>query len=324
MATLRVGDPLDKSTDIGAIVADVQLDRIRALVEQGQGGRRRLLSAGQRSAGQGPVLSADACDRPLARLDPGAGGDFWAGARLDDVPHAGRGAGARQQFPLRPRRLRLVGIDQRHARRGGARESRRRLDQLHQPLRRRRRLRRLSRIRLRPRGWARRPFRISRPGEGQGERQGAAGLEGRLHDLARSARLRRRARHRPHRENVHRRQAGATRFRLQLHRPRRERRLRRAGRPRQSQGCAERRRGGRRRRRLEHAPPRTIARRCSTTSPKISPPAPTSSARACKRWRTLRRKAPQPKSRRQSSAASTTQRKPTNTTARCTRRARVM
>jgi aldehyde dehydrogenase (NAD+) len=36
MAKLRVGDPLDKSTDIGAIVADVQLDRIRALVEQGR------------------------------------------------------------------------------------------------------------------------------------------------------------------------------------------------------------------------------------------------------------------------------------------------
>src|SRR6185295_2480555 len=36
MATLRVGDPLDKSTDIGAIVADVQLERIRGLVEQGR------------------------------------------------------------------------------------------------------------------------------------------------------------------------------------------------------------------------------------------------------------------------------------------------
>ena len=36
MATLRVGDPLDKSTDIGAIVADVQLERIKALVEQGR------------------------------------------------------------------------------------------------------------------------------------------------------------------------------------------------------------------------------------------------------------------------------------------------
>ncbi|RJE87927.1 aldehyde dehydrogenase family protein [Paracoccus onubensis] len=35
MATLRVGDPLDKSTDIGAIVHPVQLDRIRDLVGQG-------------------------------------------------------------------------------------------------------------------------------------------------------------------------------------------------------------------------------------------------------------------------------------------------
>ena len=36
METLRVGDPLDKATDIGAIVADVQLKRIKTLVEQGR------------------------------------------------------------------------------------------------------------------------------------------------------------------------------------------------------------------------------------------------------------------------------------------------
>ena len=36
METLRVGDPLDKAVDIGAIVAPVQLDRIRELVRQGQ------------------------------------------------------------------------------------------------------------------------------------------------------------------------------------------------------------------------------------------------------------------------------------------------
>ncbi|RMC34974.1 aldehyde dehydrogenase family protein [Paracoccus alkanivorans] len=35
MAQLRVGDPLDKSTDIGAIVHPVQLDRIRELMDQG-------------------------------------------------------------------------------------------------------------------------------------------------------------------------------------------------------------------------------------------------------------------------------------------------
>ena len=37
METLRMGDPLDKSIDMGAIVAPVQLERIEALVEQGRG-----------------------------------------------------------------------------------------------------------------------------------------------------------------------------------------------------------------------------------------------------------------------------------------------
>ncbi|SEQ29138.1 aldehyde dehydrogenase (NAD+) [Faunimonas pinastri] len=36
METLRVGSPLDKSVDVGAIVAPVQLDRIRELVEKGK------------------------------------------------------------------------------------------------------------------------------------------------------------------------------------------------------------------------------------------------------------------------------------------------
>jgi aldehyde dehydrogenase (NAD+) len=35
MSTLRVGPPLDKAIDIGAIIAPVQLDRIRGLVDQG-------------------------------------------------------------------------------------------------------------------------------------------------------------------------------------------------------------------------------------------------------------------------------------------------
>jgi aldehyde dehydrogenase (NAD+) len=35
MATLRVGDPLDKNTDVGAINSKAQLDRIAELVESG-------------------------------------------------------------------------------------------------------------------------------------------------------------------------------------------------------------------------------------------------------------------------------------------------
>ena len=36
MANLRVGDPLDKSTDVGAIVAPVQLERIKRLMREGE------------------------------------------------------------------------------------------------------------------------------------------------------------------------------------------------------------------------------------------------------------------------------------------------
>src|ERR1700693_422110 len=36
MVNLRIGDPLDKSTDVGAIVAPVQLERIRRLMRQGE------------------------------------------------------------------------------------------------------------------------------------------------------------------------------------------------------------------------------------------------------------------------------------------------
>ena len=36
MANLRVGDPLDRSTDVGAIVAPVQLERIRRLIGEGE------------------------------------------------------------------------------------------------------------------------------------------------------------------------------------------------------------------------------------------------------------------------------------------------
>ena len=46
MATLRVGDPLDKCTDIGAIISAEQLARIRDLVARGQAEGATLLSPG--------------------------------------------------------------------------------------------------------------------------------------------------------------------------------------------------------------------------------------------------------------------------------------
>ena len=64
METLRVGDPLDKAIDIGAIVAPVQLERITALVAAGR--RRGRDAAGSRRARcptDGLLLSADAVHR---------------------------------------------------------------------------------------------------------------------------------------------------------------------------------------------------------------------------------------------------------------------
>jgi aldehyde dehydrogenase (NAD+) len=45
MGTLRVGDPLDKSIDMGAIVAPVQLERIRSLVAKGEAEGAKLYQA---------------------------------------------------------------------------------------------------------------------------------------------------------------------------------------------------------------------------------------------------------------------------------------
>ncbi len=42
METLRMGDPLDKAVDMGAIIAPVQLDKIRTLVDQGQAEGARI------------------------------------------------------------------------------------------------------------------------------------------------------------------------------------------------------------------------------------------------------------------------------------------
>ena len=109
MATLRVGDPLDKSTDIGAIVADVQLERIRALVEQGRAEGAVCWQPDCALPDKGlfypPTLVTGVAPASILAQEE----IFGPVLVVDDVPHAGRGGRARQQHPLRPRRLRLVG-----------------------------------------------------------------------------------------------------------------------------------------------------------------------------------------------------------------------
>lgn len=53
IARLRVGDPLDKNTDVGAINSAVQLERIRGLVEAGEAEGARRWSAGCVLPGKG-------------------------------------------------------------------------------------------------------------------------------------------------------------------------------------------------------------------------------------------------------------------------------
>ena len=67
MAKLRVGDPLDKSTDVGAIVAPVQLERIRRLHARGRAGGLRILSRQRLAARSRLLLPTDLGHRTWIR-----------------------------------------------------------------------------------------------------------------------------------------------------------------------------------------------------------------------------------------------------------------
>ena len=387
METLRVGDPLDKSIDVGAIVAPVQLERIKRLVEAGEREGAKVWRAPgplpergcfypptlvtevepasilAREEIFGPVLAAMTFRTPdeavaLANntryglaasvwtenvnrafevaakikagaasirhlvtestgVDPGARGDLRAGAGGDDLPHARRSDRARQQHPLRPRRL---GVDRERQSRVRSRredQGRRGVDQFDQPVRRRLRVRRLSRERLRPRGRARRIGRIPRSAGG-GDEVGQGG-QGAPERAARPRAGARRRFDRPHRQALYRRQAGAARFRFLLFRARSGRQGRRPRGAGESQGHPQRGRGGGARRAAGARRPPTTAPRCSITSPRTSNRAARSSPRgsAPRPGRERARRAP--KSRPRSGARSTTPASPTSTTARCTR-----
>jgi len=100
IATLRVGDPLDKNTDIGAINSKPQLEKIRALVDAGvsEGGELIQTRCRLPSAATGFRRASSPASREPSR---GAGGNIRPGAQRDDLPHAGRSDRAREQHALR-------------------------------------------------------------------------------------------------------------------------------------------------------------------------------------------------------------------------------
>ena len=97
METLRVGDPLDKAVDIGAIVAPVQLEKISRLVQQGVDEGATLWQPSWACPTEGcfypPTLFTDVSPAPHHR----PGRDLRPGAGRDDLPHARRSGRAGQQ-----------------------------------------------------------------------------------------------------------------------------------------------------------------------------------------------------------------------------------
>ena len=101
IATLRVGNPLDKNTDIGAINSRMQLDKICELVDSGLKQGAELVQPRAASAGKRLLVSAKFFHRRDRITSHRAGRNFRPGAERHDVPHAGRSDRAREQYALR-------------------------------------------------------------------------------------------------------------------------------------------------------------------------------------------------------------------------------
>ena len=108
LETLRVGDPLDKNTDVGAINS-------RAAARPHRGARAGRARRGRRDL---PVRRCELPERGFffpptvftnvaQSLPHRAGGDLRSGAQRADLPHARGGRGEGQQHAVRPLRRRL-------------------------------------------------------------------------------------------------------------------------------------------------------------------------------------------------------------------------
>ena len=152
LSTLRVGDPLDKNTDVGAINSRAQLDRIRELVASGEAEGAELYQPRVRPARARLLVPAHRLHERRPELPDRPGGDLRTGALGDDLPHARGGDREGQQHRLRPVGGRLDREGLAHPVDGRAAAGRRRLGEHVQPLRSRLAVRRLQGVRVRPRG----------------------------------------------------------------------------------------------------------------------------------------------------------------------------
>ena len=101
MSTLRVGAPLDKAIDIGAIIARVQLDRIDSLVKQGIAEGATCWQPDIVLPSRGLFYKPTLVEQRPSELHRRAAGNFRPGSRGHDVPHATRSGGTCQQHRIR-------------------------------------------------------------------------------------------------------------------------------------------------------------------------------------------------------------------------------
>ena len=107
MSTLRVGDPLDKNTDIGAINSAEQLARIRELSDVGEAEGAGRWSPPCDLPTTRLLVPADRLHRRLPGPPHRPRGDLRPGAVGADLPHPQRGGREGQQHAVRPVRRRL-------------------------------------------------------------------------------------------------------------------------------------------------------------------------------------------------------------------------
>ena len=96
-----MGDPLDEKTDIGTIVSEGQLEKVRGFIEEGtQDGRRHgacvFRDADRSGAEEGPVHPARHLHRPRRRQPAGARGDLRPGHRHGALRRPRGGAAPRR------------------------------------------------------------------------------------------------------------------------------------------------------------------------------------------------------------------------------------
>ena len=152
LSTLRVGDPLDKNTDVGAINSKAQLEKIRELVASGEEEGAEIYQPACRPARARLLVRADALHERRAELPDRAGGDLRAGAVRADVPDARGGGREGEQHAVRALGRRVDGEGLADPVDGRAAARRRRVGEHVQPLRPDVAVRRLPGVRLRPRG----------------------------------------------------------------------------------------------------------------------------------------------------------------------------